>query len=133
MAQDPKNYRDPKVTRSTRDTGAMRWVWIGLAIILVLALLAWFFGRNDRDAVATRPDAEVTEPAGSALERTGEGAATAVEGAAEATGDAVGDAAQTTGDALEGAAEATGDAVGEAAEETGEAVDEVESEIVPSE
>ena len=138
MAQDPKTYRDPKVTQPTRSSsgGAMRWVWIGLAIIVVLVLLAWLFGWNTTDEVTTRPvdDTEIVEPTGDAAvieegdivnetETALEGAGESIESGAEATGDAVGDAAEATGDALEGAAETTGTALEGAAEETGTALE----------
>ena len=60
MAQDPKNYRDPKVTTQPRSGGdAMRWVWIAAAIIIVLLLLAWVFGWFGRDAAV---DTTTTTP-----------------------------------------------------------------------
>ena len=62
MAQDPKNYRDPKVTTGSRSGGdAMRWVWIAAAVIVVLLLLAWIFGWFGRDAAVTTPVATPTE------------------------------------------------------------------------
>ena len=41
MAQDPKNYRDPKVTEPRQSSSSMSWVWIVAAVIVVLLLLAW--------------------------------------------------------------------------------------------
>jgi hypothetical protein len=127
MAQDPKNYRDPKVTTDTRSTGGgpMRWLWIVLGAIVLLLILAWLFGWMGTTRVATVPvDDEVVVEEGTVLEETEEGLATtgtAIEGAAEETGEAVGTAVDTTGDAVEGAADATGEALGE----TGEALEGV--------
>jgi hypothetical protein len=148
MAQDPKNYRDPKVTTDTRSTGGgpMRWLWIVLGVIVLLVVLAWLFGwmGNDRVATTTPVNDEVVVEDDTLMEETEEGLATtgtAIEGAVEETGEAIGSAAETTGDAVEGAADATGEALGEtgealegvaettgetvegAAEETGETID----------
>ncbi|SFO88239.1 hypothetical protein [Tranquillimonas alkanivorans] len=49
MAQDPKNYRDPKVTETHEKKGSMTWLWITIAVIVVLAALAWIFGWFDGD------------------------------------------------------------------------------------
>jgi hypothetical protein len=66
MAQDPKNYRDPKVTTEPRSSNdAMRWVWIAAAIIVVLLFLAWIFGWFGRGTTVTTTTAppEATQPA----------------------------------------------------------------------
>ncbi|MBM9595302.1 hypothetical protein [Roseitranquillus sediminis] len=51
------DYRDPKVT-TTRKSGASRWIWIALAVLVVLLLLWWLFTPS-ADPVAT--DAVVGE------------------------------------------------------------------------
>lgn len=61
MAQDPKNYRDPKVTTESRSSSSsMQWVWIAAAVIVVLLLLAWAFGwmGTPRTGTATGPVGE---------------------------------------------------------------------------
>jgi hypothetical protein len=150
MDQDPKNYRDPKVTtdttrRTTTTTrsSSMSWLWIAVAVVVGLLLLAWLFGWLGSDRVATVPagnEVVIEENANEVIEDTEQGlgtAGTAIEGAAEETGEALGE----TGQAIEGAAEDTGQAIEGAAEETGDAVDitpeaeapegEVETETVP--
>jgi hypothetical protein len=158
MDQDPKNYRDPKVTTdtthratTTRRTGSSTsWLWIAVAVVVGLLLLAWLFGWTGTDRVATVPvdDDVVVEEVEPVTGTTG----AAIEGAAEETGEAVGGAVDATGDALEGAAEEAGEALGEtgqaiegAAEETGDTIDitpdaevpavdgEVETQTVPIE
>jgi hypothetical protein len=66
MDQDPKNYRDPKVTtdttrRTTTTRGSsMSWLWIAVAVVVGLLLLAWLFGWlgtdrcGDRSRLTTR-------------------------------------------------------------------------------
>lgn len=74
MAQDPKNYRDPKVTTEPRaGNDTMRWVWIAAAIIVVLLFLAWIFGWFGRDAAVTTTTTppEATQPAAEGTGRTG--------------------------------------------------------------
>ena len=45
MAENPKDYRDPKVTNTTgRSRSATTWIWIAVAVIVVLLILAWIFG-----------------------------------------------------------------------------------------
>lgn len=60
MAQN-KDYRDPKVT-TTGDSGgnAMKWVWIAIAVIVVLAILAWILGWFDTTTVEPVPTVEPT-------------------------------------------------------------------------
>ena len=65
MANDPKNYRDPKVTEDRGGIG--RWLLIGLAVLLALLLLGWLLGLigGDDDAVVVtddQPDAVVVTP-----------------------------------------------------------------------
>jgi hypothetical protein len=61
MDQDPKNYRDPKVTtdttRRTTTTGSssMSWLWIAVAVVVGLLLLAWLFGWMGTSRTATVP------------------------------------------------------------------------------
>jgi hypothetical protein len=58
------DYRDPKVTTTDKKNGGMmRWVWIALAIILLLLILGWFFGAFDNEVaeVETVPEAVVIE------------------------------------------------------------------------
>jgi hypothetical protein len=136
MDQDPKNYRDPKVTTDTthrttttnRSSAAMSWLWIAVAVVVGLLLLAWLFGwLGTEDDVATVPadDAVVIE---------------------ESTNEVIQDTEQglgTAGTTIDGAAEETGQAVEGAADEAGETIDitpeadapaiegEVETETVP--
>jgi hypothetical protein len=74
MTHDPKNYRDPKVTTEQRRTsgGAMRWVWIALAVIVVLLLLSWIFGGFGDDTVTTVPVEPVTPAATTPPATTGD-------------------------------------------------------------
>ena len=60
MADGPNDFRDPKVTRDTTDTGSGIGKWIAIAIgaILLLLLLGWllgWFAGDDVDAVVV-PD-----------------------------------------------------------------------------
>ncbi|EKE44563.1 hypothetical protein OCGS_1401 [Oceaniovalibus guishaninsula JLT2003] len=50
MANNPKDFRDPKVSTTT-DSGNSTGKWIGIAVgvIVVLLLLAWLFGLFDND------------------------------------------------------------------------------------
>ena len=64
MANDPRDYRDPKVTADSGGTG--KWIAIAIGVLLLLLLLAWLFGLfgND-DAVVVpgdQPDAVVVTP-----------------------------------------------------------------------
>ncbi len=139
MAQDPKNYRDPKVTTDTHGAGTasggpMRWLWIVLGAIVLLAILAWLFGWMGNSNVATAPvDDEVIVEENEVIEGTGDGVATTgttVEGAAEGTGEALGE----TGEAIEGAADEAGDTIDITPEaEAPELGDDVEVETVPIE
>ena len=61
MANTPNDYRDPKVSSSTEKKSNRNWLWIALAVLAALILLAWLlglFGGNDEvDAVVTEPAA----------------------------------------------------------------------------
>ena len=64
MANTPNDYRDPKVSTTTEKTGNRNWLWIALAVLAGLILLAFLlglFGGDDEevDAVVT-DDAAVT-------------------------------------------------------------------------
>jgi hypothetical protein len=72
MTHDPKNYRDPKVTTGTRDSGsAMRWVWIVVAIIVIVLLLSWVFGGFGADTVTTVPAGDTAPATTGTTEGTG--------------------------------------------------------------
>jgi hypothetical protein len=129
MAQDPKNYRDPKVTETRQRSSGTSWVWIAAAVVVLLLLLAWVFGWFGTNRVATVPQEGVgiVEP-----ENPLDDAGTAIEGAAEDTGQAIEGAAEETGDAIEGAAEETGEAIDITPEgEAPDLGDDVEVETVP--
>lgn len=55
MADGPNDFRDPKVTPGTKETGGIgKWIGIAVAAILVLLLLGWLLGLfadDDVDAV----------------------------------------------------------------------------------
>lgn len=139
MAQDPKNYRDPKVTTDTQGSrragrSSMSWLWIVLGVIVLLLVLAWLFGWMGTNRVATVPVDDpvvVEEGAGAVIEDTEQGleaTGDAVEGAAEETGEAL----DETGQAIEGAAEEAGDTIDITPEaEAPEVGDEVETQTVP--
>ena len=66
------NYRDPKVTTPTtqkRGGGMSKWIWIILALIVAILLIAWLWGGNDETIegevvpVVPPPAAEGTAPA----------------------------------------------------------------------
>ena len=65
MANTPNDYRDPKVSTTTEKTGNRNWLWIALAVLAGLILLAFllglFGGDDEVDAVATETDAVVVE------------------------------------------------------------------------
>ena len=64
MANTPNDYRDPKVSTTTEKTGNRNWLWIALAVLVALLLLAWllglFGGDDDVDAVVTEEPAAAT-------------------------------------------------------------------------
>lgn len=54
MANTPNDYRDPKVSTTTEKSGNKNWLWIALAVIAGLILLAFLlglFGGDDEEAV----------------------------------------------------------------------------------
>ena len=65
MADGPNDFRDPKVTTGTKDTGngIGKWIAIALGVILLLLLLGWLLGLfadDDVDAaVVPAEDGEV--------------------------------------------------------------------------
>ena len=64
MANTPNDYRDPKVSTTTEKTGNRNWLWIALAVLAGLILLAFLLGlfggdEEEVDAVVT-DDAAVT-------------------------------------------------------------------------
>ena len=65
MANTPNDYRDPKVTTTTEKSGNRNWLWIALAVLVALLLLAWllglFGGEEEVDAVVTEEPAAVEE------------------------------------------------------------------------
>jgi ElaB/YqjD/DUF883 family membrane-anchored ribosome-binding protein len=118
-------------TRRTTTTSrsSTSWVWIAVAAIVGLLLLAWLFGWLGTERVATVPAADevvIEENTNEVIEDTEEGLATtgtAIEGAAEDAGEAAGGAVDSAGEAIEGAAEETGQALDGAAEDAGDTVD----------
>jgi hypothetical protein len=109
MTHDPKNYRDPKVTSDHRGgSSAMRWVWIVVAIIVVILLLSWIFGGFGADTVTTVPAGD-TAPA-----TTGSTEGSATPPAADATAPAA--TGSTEGAATPPAADATAPAADAPAE-----------------
>ena len=64
MADDPKDFRDPKVTTTGTTTthgssGIGKWIAIAVGVLLLLLLLGWLFGLFDDDAeVATTTTGE---------------------------------------------------------------------------
>lgn len=158
MAQDPKTYRDPKVTTEQRGSRPMQWVWIVAAVIVVLLLLAWVFGwfTTPRTGTATGPvDAPVVTqeqpqpgegatggaPIGGAT--TGDGATGATDGADPGTDQSIvapdTDTGADTGQATVAPDADTGEAAGETVEtiditppgEEPELGDDVEVDTVP--
>lgn len=107
MTHDPKNYRDPKVTTDYRGgSGAMRWIWIVVALIVIVLLLSWIFGGFGADTVTTVPAGD-TAPAATG---TTEGSGTATTGTTGGTtgsteGAATPPAADTTAPATDAPAE----------------------------
>ena len=65
MANTPNDYRDPKVTTTTEKSGNRNWLWIALAVLVALLLLAWllglFGGEEEVDAVVTEEPAAAEE------------------------------------------------------------------------
>ena len=65
MANTPNDYRDPKVSTTTEKTGNRNWLWIALAVLAGLILLAFllglFGGDDDVDAVVADEEAAVVE------------------------------------------------------------------------
>ena len=61
MANTPNDYRDPKVSTTTEKKSNRNWLWIALAVLAALLLLAWllglFGGDDEVDAVVTEPAA----------------------------------------------------------------------------
>ena len=59
MAQDPKDFRNPKVSDGAAGSagGLGKWIGIALAALVALLLLAWLFG-------LFADDDEVLAPAG---------------------------------------------------------------------
>ena len=47
MANTPNDYRDPKVSSTTEKSSNRNWLWIALAAIAALILLAFLFGAFD--------------------------------------------------------------------------------------
>ena len=69
MADGPKDYRDPKVTNTDKKGGgAMKWVWIILAIILALLILGWLLDWFGSDEVVGTTEAPVVMEEGAAPE-----------------------------------------------------------------
>lgn len=66
MANTPNDYRDPKVS-TTEKSSSRNWLWIALAVIAGLILLAFLFGAfgggDDVDAVATEDGVVIEEDA----------------------------------------------------------------------
>ena len=62
MANTPNDYRDPKVSTTTEKTGNRNWLWIALAVLVALLLLAWLlglFGGDEEEVVITEEPAAV--------------------------------------------------------------------------
>lgn len=61
MADGPKDFRDPKVTSTSHESGGGigKWIAIAVAAILLLLLLGWllgWFGNEDVDAAVVPAD-----------------------------------------------------------------------------
>ena len=62
MAENPKDYRDPKVTNSGSSRSATTWIWIAVAVIVVLLILAWIFGWFGGEEVVVEGAALIDPP-----------------------------------------------------------------------
>ena len=71
MANTPNDYRDPKVSSTTEKSSNRNWLWIALAVLAALILLAWllglFGGEEEVDAVVTEEPAAVTDEGADAV------------------------------------------------------------------
>jgi hypothetical protein len=64
MADNPKDFRDPKVTSSnTTDSsgGIGKWIAIAVGVVLLLLLLAWLLGLFADDEVDATVPLESTD------------------------------------------------------------------------
>lgn len=110
MADDHKNYRDPKVTETRTTASGTNWVWIAVAAVVLVLLLGWVFGWFGTNRVATVPqDGVGTTIDGGGVPATGTGT-----GAQTGTSTAPGAPADGTAPATEAPADGTGTAPGTA-------------------
>ncbi|CUH09520.1 hypothetical protein JSE7799_00103 [Jannaschia seosinensis] len=68
-ARKTSNDRDPNAHRTDdKKSGGTKWLWIALAVILGLIILAWLFGAfdGDDDAAVMNEEPVIVEPADTA-------------------------------------------------------------------
>ena len=60
MADGPNDFRDPKVTSTSKDSGGIgKWIAIAVGVILLLLLLGWLLGLFADAAVVPAEDGTV--------------------------------------------------------------------------